>query len=260
MTGWPGGIAFLTGVLNGAFAVGTPDAITHMAEEMPNPAVDLPKAVFAQVGLGFITTFVYAISILYAITDLDAVANSNGAFPLAEVYFQATGSAGGTFGLLFILFLSIMICAVGTLTMVGRLWWVLARDNATPYPSVFSKVSEKLSCPVPATILCAVLCSAFGAIPLGSQTAFTNLVGSFIILTTVSYFLAFFPNLLTGRRMIPKGPFHMGKYGFAVNSVACLLIVMFNIFFCFPYGYPVDPVSFSLAAYLPSSMANEVKS
>lgn len=184
-TGWSGGIAFLTGVLNGAFTIGTPDAVTHMAEELPNPRVDLPKAVFAQVGLGFITTFLYAIAIFYGINDLSAVTSSNGSFPLAVVYHQATGNAGGTFGLLLILFLSIMICTLGTVLMVGRLWWALARDNATPFAGFFSQVNERLSCPIPATILCAILCTGFGAIQLGSKTAFVDLVGSFIILTTM---------------------------------------------------------------------------
>ena len=41
-----------------------------MAEELPNPKVDLPKAVFAQVGLGFLTAFLYAIAIFYGINDL----------------------------------------------------------------------------------------------------------------------------------------------------------------------------------------------
>jgi choline transport protein len=48
-TGWGSGVAFLIGVLNGAFTIGTPDAITHMAEELPNPKTDLPKAVAIQV-------------------------------------------------------------------------------------------------------------------------------------------------------------------------------------------------------------------
>lgn len=210
-----------------------------MAEELPNPSVDLPKAVFAQVGLGFLTAFLYAIAILYGINDLGKVINSNGSFPLAEVYLQATGSEGATFGLLLILFLSIMICSIGTILMVGRLWWVLARDNATPFASFFSHVNERLSCPVPATILCAVLCTALGAIQLGSATAFTDLVGSFIILTTMSYFMAFFPHLLTRRQNVPPGPFWMGRYGYVVNGVACTLIIFFNIFYCFPYAYPV---------------------
>lgn len=232
-TGWSGGVAFLTGVLNGAFTIGTPDAVTHMAEEMPNPAKDLPKAVAAQIILGTITAFCYAIAILYAINDLSAVSTSNGSFPLAAVYAQATGNMGGTFGLLLILFLSIMVCVVGTFLSVSRIWWALARDNATPFSGFFSQVNERLSSPVPATILCAVLATAFGAIQLGSKTAFTDLVGSFIILTTMSYFLAIFPHLITGRKNVPQGPFWMGKAGFFVNGVAVTLIVFFNIFFCF---------------------------
>nr|POE54179.1 choline transport protein [Quercus suber] len=243
LTGWSNGIAFLTGVLNGAYAIGTTDAITHLAEELPNPKVDLPRAIFAQIALGFMTTLIYAIAIMYSINDLNAVTSSSGSFPLAEVYAQATGTAGGTFGLLFILFLSIMICAIGTLLMVGRLYWTLARDNAIPFASVFRHVNEKLSCPIPATILCAILCTAFGAIQLGSKTAFTDLVGSFIVLTTVSYFLVLFPHLLTKRQHVPRGPFHMGKFGFMINGIACVLIIFFSIFFCFPYAYPISPIS-----------------
>lgn len=54
-SGWGNGVAFLTGVLNGAFTIGTPDAITHMAEELPNPSRDMPKAVAAQILLGTIS-------------------------------------------------------------------------------------------------------------------------------------------------------------------------------------------------------------
>ena len=54
-SGWGGGVAFLAGVLNGAFTIGTPDAVTHMAEEVPHPRKDLPKAIAAQIILGSIS-------------------------------------------------------------------------------------------------------------------------------------------------------------------------------------------------------------
>ncbi|MCJ1417718.1 hypothetical protein MMC32_004063 [Xylographa parallela] len=207
--GWGDGVTFLTGVLNGAFTIGTPDAVTHMAEELPNPARDMPRAVAAQIILGTITaSFLYAIAILYGINDLSGVLSATGSFPLAEVYAQATGTPAGTFGLLLIIFLSIMICVVGTFLTVG-LFLVLS-----------------------------LLCSAFGAIQLGSKTAFTDLVGSFIILTTVSYALAIGPHLFTGRRNVPRGPFWMGSLGYFVNAVSVILIIFFNIMFCFPYSFP----------------------
>ncbi|KAL9623982.1 MAG: hypothetical protein Q9160_001735 [Pyrenula sp. 1 TL-2023] len=236
-TGWSGGVAFLTGILNGAFTVGTPDSVTHIAEELPNPRRDLPRAIFAQIILGAFTAFFFIIALFYGISDLPS-ATSN--FPLAGAYSQATnGSAGATFGLLFIAFLSLVPCLVGTFLTVGRTWWALARDNATPFPRFFSSVHEGLSCPIPATILTGLLTTAFCAITLGSKTAFSDLAGSFIILTTTSYALAIGGNLFTARKNIPRGPFHMpGAIGFSVNAIALVLIVFFNIIFCFPYALP----------------------
>lgn len=56
---------------------------------------------------------------MYGITDLGAVVTSNGSFPLAVVYSQATGNKGATFGLLLIIFLSIMVCVLGTFLTVS---------------------------------------------------------------------------------------------------------------------------------------------
>jgi amino acid transporter len=206
--------------------------------------VDLPKAILAQVSLGFVTAFVFAIAISYGIQDLDAIIANNGAFPLGDVYAQATNSRAATVGLLLIVFLSVLICAIGTVLMVGRLWWTLARDNATPFSPHFSQVNERLSCPVPATILCSVLTTAFGAIQLGSKTAFTILVGSFITLTSMSYLCAIAANILTRRENIPKGPFSLGRAGYVVNVVTCVLIAFFNV--CSRAPSP-SPFSFSCA-------------
>lgn len=56
-TGYTTGLAFLLGVMNGSFTIGTPDAITHLAEEMPQPKKDLPKGIALQIGLGFLCMF-----------------------------------------------------------------------------------------------------------------------------------------------------------------------------------------------------------
>jgi amino acid transporter len=126
-----------------------------------------------------------------------------------------------------------MICVIGTFLTVGRIWWTLARDNATPFSHFFSLVDEKLSCPIPATLLCAILCTGLGAIPLGSKTAFLDLAGSFIILTTTSYALAIGPHLFTKRKNVPPGPFWLGRWGVPINAAALISIIFFNILFCF---------------------------
>ena len=105
--GYPNGFVFVAGMLNGAYAVGTPDAVSHLAEEIPYPQKNVPLAIALQMGIGFFTGLCYVIAILYAINDYDALFNSP--FPIAEIYHQATGSSAGTIGLLFLLLLCIYI-------------------------------------------------------------------------------------------------------------------------------------------------------
>ncbi|KAI8955534.1 putative amino acid transporter [Xylaria longipes] len=238
LTGWQGGVAFLLGVLNGAFTIGTPDAITHIAEELPNPRRDLPKAIGLQIGLGFLYAFVFAIALGYAITDISQLQGGINTYPLAGIYQQATQSAPATFGLLFILFLTSLCCCVGTVLTNSRTYWALARDNAVPFSSFFGKVNESLSCPIESTIFVCIFATGLGAIPLGSSSAFLALTGSFIVLTTVSYAIPFTANVLTGRKYFPPGPFHLGKLGNGINLIAVLLIALFDIFFFFPYSLP----------------------
>jgi choline transport protein len=128
---------------------------------------------------------------------------------------------------------------IGTFLTVGRTWWALARDNAIPFSGTFSNVNLYLSCPIESTVFTGIMTTAFGAITLGSHAAFSDLVGSFVILTTTSYALAIGGHLFAGRKNLPKGPFWMGKAGFAINGIAVVLIVFFNIIFCFPYSLPV---------------------
>jgi amino acid transporter len=140
---------------------------------------------------------------------------------------------------LFIIFLSLAPCLIGTFLTVGRTWWALARDNATPFSHFFSNVNETLSCPIEATIFTGVMTTAFGAITLGSHSAFSDLVGSFVTLSTTSYALAIGGHLFSGRKNLPQGPFWMGKIGYVINGIAVVSIIFFNIIFCFPYSLPV---------------------
>ncbi|KAH7328762.1 amino acid/polyamine transporter I [Stachybotrys elegans] len=241
LTGWDNGVAFMIGVLNGAFTIGTPDAITHMAEEAKVPERDLPRAIMLQISVGGLYGLAVAIALGYAIVDL-SVLQSGGvnAFPLAGIYQQATQSRGATFGLLFIIFISSFCCVIGTVLTNSRTYWALARDNAVPLSHIFQRVSQSLSCPVESTLFVAVVASGLGAIPIGSSIGFSNLTGSFIIISTISYAIPMACNLLTRRKYITPGPFHLGRYGFLVNGLTVLFIAVFDVFFCFPLALPFD--------------------
>ena len=234
-------------MLNGAFSVGTPDTTTHLAEEIPYPQRNVPIAIFCQMSIGFITGFSYLIAIMYAINDYDALFES--AYPIAEIYRQATGSANGAIGLLTLVLICIGICVCGLYITCGRTLWALSRDGATPFPRILSRVNQKVGMPFNATIVCAGFVTILGAIYVGSTTAFNAFVGSFVLLSSSSYVAAILPHLLTRRRNIKVyGPFHLkGAIGFVFNFIACAYMMVWFVIYCFPFYLPTDAQTMNYA-------------
>lgn len=210
----------------------------------------------AQFVIGFLTAFFYLIAIFYSIQDLDEIFAQTTTFPLAWIYKQATGTDAGAVGLLVVTFLPTFVTCVGcckfpsthvwgTLLIpwiditAGRTFWTLSRDNATPFAKFFAQISPVFHNPFNATVLCGVISTILGCIYVGSSIAFNAFVGSFIILSTLSYLAAILPHVLSKRANIEPGWFWMhGAIGYVVNIISCLYIVAFIVIFCFPYSAP----------------------
>jgi amino acid transporter len=207
---------------------------------VPKPETKVPQGIMLQMLTAFTTSFLYLIALFYSIQDLDAVFDTSiGYFPTAEIYRQATGSITGAIGLIAVLFLATFPTLIGTFVTGGRMWWSLARDNATPFSSYFAQVHPTLNSPVRATVAMSAMVTCLGCIYVGSTTAFQALISSFIVLSTLSYFGAICPHVLTGRRNIVPGPFYMGKsLGMVVNIISLIYILVTVIFFCFPLVMP----------------------
>ncbi|KAI9874448.1 MAG: hypothetical protein M1830_009735, partial [Pleopsidium flavum] len=249
------GFVFLMGMLNGAYAVGTPDCVSHLAEEIPRPELNVPKAIGAQMVIGFFTAIFYMIAIFYSISDLNAVLSGSASFPLAEIYHQATGSAAGTIGLLVVILLPLICTCIGCYITSGRTLWTLARDGATPFSNTLGRVSETWRIPFNSTLLCGCICTLLGCIYVGSSTAFNAFVGSFVVLSTCSYLAAILPHLLSSRANITPGPFWMtGLLGYTVNGIACSYIVVFIVIYCFPYSLPVRAGSMNYSCLITGSL------
>lgn len=248
--GYPDGFVFVAGMLNGAYSVGVPDTVSHLAEEIPNPARNVPIAIGMQYSVGFITGLAYLIAVMYAINDYDALFASP--YPIAEIYRQGTGSAAGATGLLVLLMVCITFCLIGVFITCGRTLWTLARDEATPFSSRLSKVSPRFKVPVTTTIVSASLVTVLGCIYVGSTTAFNAFVGSFVLISSSSYVAAILPHLLTGRKNIRYGPFNLNKgpLGFICNTIACAYMIVWFVIYSFPFFRPVDAKTMNYASLL----------
>jgi choline transport protein len=177
-------------------------------------------------------------------------------FPLASIYQQATNSAGGTIGLRLCAFLPYLIGMLGSYLTVSRVFWTLARDNATPFAGFFGQVHSKQKNPFNAILFCAVVNTLLGCIYIGSVTAFNAFVGSFVILSCLSYLAAILPHLLSGRSTVMPGWFWMrGAVGFVVNATACAYIVVFTVVFMFPFSRPVSAATMNYSSLMCGSFS-----
>ncbi|KAL3473166.1 amino acid/polyamine transporter I [Aspergillus californicus] len=249
------GFAFLAGMLNGAFAVGATDCVTHIAEEIPNAARNIPRALACQVLIGFATGFTYLIAMFYAVTDLPTIMATDSFCPLGEIYLQTTGSKAGAVGLLVVIIAPILCATVGCYITASRTLYALGRDNAAPFSRYIGAISPRWQSPLYATLACGIFLTGIGAIYVGSLTAFNAFIGSYVVLTTVSYLLAILPHVLTGRRNIAPGPFWMGRVGAVVNLVACGYIVVSVVIYCFPYSMPTSAGSMNYTSLITGGLA-----
>jgi amino acid transporter len=222
-----------------------------MAEEIPQPKRNIPKAILAQYVVGCITAFLYVITIFYSVNDLDSLFSNPWPFPLAELYRQTTDSHGGSLGLLIVILLPTFCTNVGTYITCGRMLWTMGRDNATPFSNWVGRIDERFENPWNATLACGIVNTILGAIYVGSTTAFSAFIGSMVVLSTASYLAFIIPNLLTRRRHVTPGPFSIpDRIYYVIASIACAYMVVFIVIYCFPYAVPFTPQSMNYSSVI----------
>jgi choline transport protein len=96
-TGWPDGIGWLLGLLQAGLGLTAFDAVAHMIEEIPNPAVEGPKIMIACVGIGVSTGFIFLMALLFVAGPIDGPTGviASTATPLLQIFYNATGNKSG---------------------------------------------------------------------------------------------------------------------------------------------------------------------
>ncbi|KAK8253349.1 putative choline transporter Hnm1 [Phyllosticta capitalensis] len=240
-TGWENNvICFITGLVNPLYSLGGLDGITHITEEMPNPSRNAPLALLCTLLIAFVTGLTYLIALMFSVQDYAALSDSSTGLPLAELFRQATSSTGGAFALIFLLWIALGPCMVGSQLSTSRVVWAFARDGGIPGSRWFSQVSHTWGVPFNAQLLVTAVCAALGCIYLGSSTAFNAMLGSAVTINNMAYLIPITTNILQGRRALVRGKFHMGAApGLVVNGVTVAWLVFAIVFFSFPYYQPV---------------------
>lgn len=245
-TGWPDGIAWLLGLLQGGFGITGYDAVAHMIEEIPNASVEGPKIMIYCVMIGTVTGFLFLMILLFVSGgDAEAIISST-AGPLIQILFNATSSRPGAVCLLMFPLICILFAEVAIMTTSSRMTYAFARDGGLPWSPFFAKVHPRLGQPLNALILAATLTILFGLILIGSSSAFNALISASVVALGVSYAIPIAINVGRGRKMLPPRAFALpNAVGWAANLLGLAYTTVTTVLFLFPPELPVTTSNMS---------------
>ncbi|PWY88023.1 amino acid permease [Aspergillus sclerotioniger CBS 115572] len=238
-TGWPDGLAWLLGLLQGGLGLTGFDGVAHMIEEIPNASVVGPKIMIGCVGIGTFTGTIFLIVLLFVAGDIYEDINST-ATPLLQIFVNATKSNAGAICLLIFPLICVLFAAITIMTTSSRMIYAFARDGGLPASPFFSKVHTKLEVPLNALYLTNILVIIFGCIFLGSSSAFNAIVSASVVMLDIAYGIPIAVNCIRGRKMLPERSFVLPNVvGWIANLVSLAYVSVTTVLFLFPPDYPV---------------------
>ncbi|CAJ2503382.1 Uu.00g107760.m01.CDS01 [Anthostomella pinea] len=233
-SGWPYGWSFFVGLLQPAYVLTGYGMVAAMCEEVQSPEREVPKAIVLSVVAAGITGLIYLIPILFVLPDVTMLLDVANGQPIGVVFTEATGSAGGGFGLLFLILGIWLFAGVGALTASSRCTYAFARDGAIPGSGLWSRIDKRFDMPLMALTLSAVVDMLLGLIYFGSSAAFSSFTGVATICLSTSYGLPILVSVMQGRKQVEHASFSLGKFGFVINITTLLWIVLAIFLFCMP--------------------------
>ncbi|PWY86820.1 amino acid permease [Aspergillus heteromorphus CBS 117.55] len=238
-TGWPDGVAWLLGLLQGGLGVTAFDAVAHMIEEIPNPSIKGPKIMVVCVGIGTFTGAIFLIVLLFVAGDMNEVVTSS-AGPLLEILIHATNNRAGAICLLMLPLVCLLFATLSVMTTSSRMIYAFARDGGLPASKFFSRVHPRLGLPLNALMLTSVVVIVFGFIYLGSSSAFNAIVSASVVALDLSYAMPIAVNCLRGRRTLPDRRWKVpNAIGWVIDIISLSYIALTTVLFLFPPDRPV---------------------
>ncbi|EXJ91531.1 hypothetical protein A1O3_00079 [Capronia epimyces CBS 606.96] len=250
--GWSSdGVSFCLGFLTPAFALAGVDAVVHMSEEAYDAPLNVPRAMIWSVVINGTAAFAYILTILYAITDTDAVFATPTGYPIIAVFLQATRNQKAVTAMMTAVILVFSMNLFGCMASVSRLIWAFSRDKGLPFSGFFSHLTAWNKCPTNSVLAIFVSVSLLSLINIGSTTAFNALIS----LTTLGFYFSYaIPTVLFAMRRfstdnpIRFGPWTLGRFGLAINILSVVFCLFLIIFLPFPPILPVTSQNMNYAS------------
>lgn len=116
------------------------DGACHMAEEVQNAAMNVPRAMFFTIFINGALGFVTYILVLYSFGNPEKALNSTYGLPFIEIFYNALNSKAGTTAVISLLIAMYIFATFAFLAAASRQAWAFSRDNGLPLSRIFRRV------------------------------------------------------------------------------------------------------------------------
>lgn len=175
--GWPTqGVSYCVGFLGNVATFVGADASVHLAEEVSDAAVNIPKAIIGAMFINGSVGFAMMVTILYCLGDIDSVLNTRTEFPYIQIFFNSVGNIAGATVMAAVVLCLTWACSIGITTTASRMTWSFARDKGLPMSRYLSKVSPRTRVPVNGILAVTGIAALLTLIYIGSSTAFNDVI------------------------------------------------------------------------------------
>ncbi|KAE8148355.1 amino acid/polyamine transporter I [Aspergillus avenaceus] len=261
------GLTFFVGMTGCVFAFAGGDAAVHMAEEVGNATVMIPRAIILSVLINGTLGFTMLIATLFCMGDIDEALASPTGYPFMEIFRQATDSISGALGMSSILLIIAICSVVGMLAATSRQFWSFARDRGIPGWRLWSQVSPTTHTPTYSILLTMTISCLLGLVNIGSSVALNGIISMAVSGIYLSYLIVgtlLFYRRLTGAISLYNdgdhslvnvpgaklmwGPFHLpGIWGILINGYAIIYMTIVVFFSFWPTQMDVDKTTMNFS-------------
>nr|AQV04231.1 SwnT [Slafractonia leguminicola] len=247
VSGWRDGIAFIIGLNGPNWSFSCLDVATHLAEEIPSPGTNIPKALMWTIVVAFCSGLLVILAVLVNLPGIDGSDNNSA----IAVFYRITGSKAAAAGLWFPILIVTISAVWAVQTWQSRLAWTLSRESGFPLHRYFSKIAPApFYTPIWSLIGSATGTAILGCLYLGSELAFNSLSAIGILLQYISYSIPVVLVLARGRSHFKHGSFWYPRLGLVANTVMLSWSMVALVFYCFPSYLPVKSAQMNYASPL----------
>ncbi|KAK5111657.1 hypothetical protein LTR62_004762 [Meristemomyces frigidus] len=175
--GWPTqGLSYCVGFLGNVATFVGADASVHLAEEVSNAALNIPRAILGAMLINGAVGFAMMVTILYCLGDAEAVLATKIGFPYIQIFYNSVGNIAGATVMTAVVLALTWSCAIGITTTASRMTWSFARDKGLPFSSFIGRVNNRTQVPTNAVLVVTGLAALLTLIYIGSPVAFNDVI------------------------------------------------------------------------------------